>query len=104
MKVRSVDNYQGEEADVRMQLGDYRGFFLTYGQIIILSLVRNSGAGGDIRDQATLETRRRQNIGFLKVNYLSFSCLAYTDPLFALKSENRTNGIISFFTECQDTH
>lgn len=35
----------------------------------MLSLVRNSGSGGEIRDQPNLEMRNRQDIGFLKVAY-----------------------------------
>ncbi|KAH8119264.1 P-loop containing nucleoside triphosphate hydrolase protein [Phellopilus nigrolimitatus] len=59
VKVRSVDNYQGEEAD-----------------IIILSLVRNSGDGRGSDDDPHIETRSSRNIGFLK-------------------SENRTNVALS---------
>ncbi|THH09391.1 hypothetical protein EW145_g2049 [Phellinidium pouzarii] len=49
VKIRSVDNYQGEEAD-----------------IVILSLVRNSGAGQERNQQDIVGSRTPPKIGFLK--------------------------------------
>ncbi|KAL5531131.1 hypothetical protein ACEPAG_4007 [Sanghuangporus baumii] len=59
VRVRSVDNYQGEEAD-----------------IVILSLVRNSGGGHETNEHDIIARRTVPRIGFLK-------------------SENRTNVALS---------
>lgn len=50
VKIRSIDNYQGEEADV-----------------VILSLVRNSGQG-DTEGKGFSRQRSSPRIGFLKVS------------------------------------
>ncbi|KAL5513488.1 hypothetical protein ACEPAH_3887 [Sanghuangporus vaninii] len=49
VRVRSVDNYQGEEAD-----------------IVILSLVRNSGGGHETTEHDIIARRTAPRIGFLK--------------------------------------
>jgi superfamily I DNA and/or RNA helicase len=53
MYYRTLDNFQGEE-----------------GEVIILSLVRNSGTPFDGKSSSLQYTGARSPIGFLKVSYL----------------------------------
>jgi superfamily I DNA and/or RNA helicase len=68
VRLRTVDNYQGEEAKVglyscwRINVQSDTPLF----EIVILSLVRNSGASDDV-ETTGFASGGRANIGFLKV-------------------------------------